>query len=468
MERVERDWDVDLIREVFIDYFKYTCHTFIPSSSVKPQNDPSLLFCNAGMNQFKPVFLGEKEIFEPGCNNSIVTRVDGSKVPPLLKRACNSQKCIRAGGKHNDLADVGRDIYHHTFFEMLGNWSFNDYWKTKAIGYAWDLLTTKYHLDPSRIFVTYFGGDKRIGLPPDEECRNLWLRYLPSERVLPFGMDDNFWEMGDSGPCGGCTEIHYNKYAVDSGKYADAASLVNQDDPNVLEIWNLVFIEYNRMSTEDKSAYDLVPLPKRYVDTGMGLERLVSILQNKSSNYDTDVFTALFAKLSELTKKRPYEGKVGEEDDQEIDTSYRIIVDHIRTVCVCLSDDVVPGHNMRESVLRQILRRAIRVGQMHLNIREPFLWKLVDTVAKVLGKFYTNIPVNVDKIRYIIKREEDDYTKTLKSAYKALDKLLKKYVRDNINTITPKDVENMWNTHGFPKEMIEKELSLKEFSIKIE
>lgn len=438
------------IREIFIDYFKNKDHIYMHSSPVKPQNDPSLLFCNAGMNQFKPTFLGDTNLEQIG-----------------VKRVCNSQKCIRAGGKHNDLDDVGRDIYHHTFFEMLGNWSFNDYWKSEAIGFAWDLLVNVYKLDPERIYVTYFAGDEKVGLQLDDETRDHWMKYLPASRVLPSGMSDNFWEMGDSGPCGGCTEIHYDKYNLGDDSYcSNVAQLVNQDDPNVLELWNLVFIEYDRKETEDKSIYNLEKLGKRYVDTGMGFERLVSILQQKESNYDTDVFAELFEKLSTLTKVRKYSGLIGDGDNDEIDTSYRIIVDHIRTIVVCLSDDVVPGHNMRESVLRQILRRAIRVGQMNLSIREPFLWKLVDIVACGLGNFYENIPTNVDKIKYIIKREEEDYTKTLKSAYKSLEKLLKKYTRDGQNYITEADVEILWNTHGFPKEMIEKELALKEFSIK--
>lgn len=434
-------WNTNVVREVFIKYFEHWKHTHIHSSSVEPKDDPSLLFCNAGMNQFKPIFLGNKEITTP--------------------RACNSQKCIRAGGKHNDLDDVGKDIYHHTFFEMLGNWSFNDYWKSEAIDFAWDLLTNIYKLDKSRIYVTYFGGDESIGLNPDEECREIWTKYLPDERILPFNMKDNFWEMGNSGPCGGCTEIHYDRSDLDR----DASSLVNMDDPSVLEIWNLVFMEYNRLETEDSSEYKLERLSQRFVDTGMGLERLVSILQHKESNYDTDVFSDLFETLSQLTEKRSYEGKVGNDDEDLIDTSYRIIVDHIRTVSVCLADDVIPGHQMRNNVLRQILRRAVRYGRIYLEITQPFFWKLVDPLANGLGSHFKNIAENKEKIKYIIQTEENNYMKTLNTAYKNFDKLLKKYEKNKEDTVSLKDVHDLWNTHGYPREVVERDIRNRGFKI---
>lgn len=444
------NWTLDNVRQTFIDYYTHKSHRYVHSSSVKPYNDPSLLFCNAGMNQFKPIFIGEE--------------------PIPFKRACNSQKCIRAGGKHNDLDDVGKDIYHHTFFEMLGNWSFNDYWKETAIDYAWDLLVNVYRLNPDKIYVTYFGGNDTIGVPEDQESKKIWERYLPKDHILPFGMKDNFWEMGDSGPCGPCTEIHYdrsvnnNTESTNSNKNSktrNAANLVNKDDPDVLEIWNLVFIQYNRIETKDTNEYKLEKLVNRFVDTGMGLERLVSILQGKQSNYDTDVFDGLFKQLSSLNNKLPdYSGKVGDEDQNEIDTAYRIIVDHIRTVCVCLSDDIVPGHQERNNVLRQILRRAVRYGHSRLGFKQPFFWKLADTLCDSLGDFYPKLWENRETIKYIIQTEETQYAKSIKSAYRAFNRFIK-----DKTSVTRKDANDFWTTFGFPVETFHYECKQRNITI---
>ncbi|CDY42520.1 BnaC06g03380D [Brassica napus] len=421
----EIQWPAKTVRDTYFDFFKGKGHKFWPSSPVVPHNDPTLLFANAGMNQYKPIFLGTAD---PNTELSKLTR------------ACNTQKCIRAGGKHNDLDDVGKDTYHHTFFEMLGNWSFGDYFKKEAIEWAWELLTKVYGLPTDRIYATYFGGDEKAGLQPDNEARDIWLKFLPPGRVLPFGCKDNFWEMGDTGPCGPCTEIHYDRVGN-----RDAASLVNNDDPTCLEIWNLVFIQFNR-----ESDGSLKPLPAKHVDTGMGFERLTSVLQNKMSNYDTDVFMPIFDDIQKATGARPYSGKVGVEDVDRVDMAYRVVADHIRTLSFAIADGSRPGNEGREYVLRRILRRAVRYGKEILKAEEGFFNGLVSSVIRVMGDTFTELKEHEKKITEIIKEEEASFCKTLA---KGIEKFQKAGQAVQGNTLSGEDAFVLWDTFGFPLDL---------------
>ena len=419
-------WPAERVRSVFIDYFaKKHAHTFYPSSPVVPYNDPTLLFINSGMAQFKPIFLGNADPASPLAS---------------LVRAANTQKCIRAGGKHNDLEDVGMDTYHHTLFEMLGSWSFGDYFKAEAITWAWELLTEVYGLPPDRFYATYFGGDARLGLPPDEEARQLWLRFLPESRVLPGSAKDNFWEMGDTGPCGPCTEIHYDRIG---GR--DAAALVNNDDPDVLEIWNLVFMQFNR-----EPSGDLRPLPAKHVDTGMGFERLVSVLQDKRSNYDTDVFMPLFTEIQKLTGAPPYTGKLGDEDPRLKDTAYRVIADHIRTLSFAIADGALPSNEGRGYVLRRILRRAVRYGRQMLGAQEGFFAALVPTVAASLGDTFPELRSQLGKVQAVIAEEEMAFTSTLSRGIKEFSSYAATVKAQGGKTIDGKSAFFLYDTMGFP------------------
>lgn len=425
-------WPASRVRSTFINFFmEKKQHTHVVSSPVVPHlEDKSLLFTNAGMNQFKPIFLG---------------KIGPTSTSPLakLKRACNTQKCIRAGGKHNDLDDVGKDVYHHTCFEMLGNWSFGDYFKREAITWAWELLTEVYGLDPSRLYATYFKGDDSQGLKADEEAKAIWLEVLPESRVLPFDCKDNFWEMGNTGPCGPCTEIHYDRIG---GR--DAAALVNMDDPDVLEIWNLVFIQFNR--EEDAS---LKLLPKQHVDTGMGFERLVSCLQDKSSNYDTDVFTPIFHAIQQITGAPQYTGKVGAEDIDGKDMAYRVVADHIRTLSIAIADGAQPGNDGRNYVLRRILRRAVRYGSEVLGAPSGFFNKLVDVVCTQLGDIFPELVTKKEFVREVLLDEEMSFGKTLSKGIEMFKKMMKK--SEATKQISGQEAFTLWDTFGFPVDLTE-------------
>tara|TARA_R110000782_G_scaffold13976_5_gene40927 strand:+ start:8738 stop:11647 length:2910 start_codon:yes stop_codon:yes gene_type:complete len=415
------------VRAAFIAFFEERGHTFVPSSTSCPMNDPSLrdTFANAGMNQFKPIFQG---VLPPGS--------------PLagVNRAVNSQKCIRAGGKHNDLDDVGKDTYHHTFFEMLGNWSFGDYFKKDAIAWSFELLTKVWGISPDRLYATYFEGNPDQGLPVDTETRDLWRQYLPDDHILPGNMKDNFWEMGDTGPCGPCSEIHYDRLG---GR--NAAHLVNRDDPNVLEVWNNVFIQFDRVE-----GGKLVPLPDKHVDTGMGLERIVSVLQDKLSNYDTDVFGPLFEAIRKITGARPYQGKLGAEDADGVDEAYRVIADHIRTLTIAITDGQMPGNESRGYVLRRILRRAVRYGRQKLGAPEGFLAGLVPTVVASLGDAFPELRKDPEKVRGIIAEEEESFGRTLDRGIKMFED-----IASNTKVISGADAFKLYDTYGFPFDLTE-------------
>ncbi|GBE81242.1 Alanine--tRNA ligase [Sparassis crispa] len=423
-------WSSARVREEFFNYFRSKEHTFVHSSSTIPYEDPTLLFANAGMNQYKAIFLGT---------------VDPHSEMAKLKRAFNSQKCIRAGGKHNDLEDVGKDSYHHTFFEMLGNWSFGDYFKKEAIQYSWELLTEVYKLPKDQLYVTYFEGDAKNGLEPDEEARQYWLdQGVPESHVLPGDAKDNFWEMGATGPCGPCSEVHFDRIG---GR--NAAHLVNQDDPDVLEIWNNVFIQFNR---EDDGSLKL--LPSKHVDTGMGFERLVSVVQGKRSNYDTDVFAPIFSKIQQLTGARPYQGKFGEEDESGIDTAYRVVADHVRTLTFALSDGGVPNNVGRGYVLRRILRRGSRFARKKLSVQiGSFFSSLMPVVIEQMGGVFPELTKRIDEIKEILDEEEESFSRTLDRGEKMFDQYSSRAKQQGLKELSGKDVWRLYDTYGFPVDL---------------
>ena len=411
------------IRNGFIEFFeKRAKHTFAPSSPVVPYDDPTLLFTNAGMNQFKDVFLGR-----------------GSRP---YTRAVNSQKCIRAGGKHNDLEDVGRDVYHHTFFEMLGNWSFGDYFKRESIAWGWELLTQVYGLPADRLYATYFGGSEKAGLAPDDEARGIWLEYLPAERVIPGSMKDNFWEMGETGPCGPCSEIHFDRIGS-----RIASKLVNSGDPDVLEIWNHVFIQFNR--EPDGS---LRTLPAKHVDTGMGLERLVSVIQDRRSNYDTDLWTPIFDAIRAETGARAYTGVLADPTD----IAYRVIADHLRCLTVAACDGAGPGAEGRNYVLRRILRRAARHGRQTLGRTDAFLHRLVPAVVATLGDAFPEIRAGAANASEIIRAEEDAFGRTIDRGLALFEEAsARALLVDGLRVVSGEDAFRLHDTMGFPVDLTE-------------
>ena len=406
------------IRQLFLDFFNEKQHQIVPSAPMVVKDDPTLMFTNAGMNQFKEYFLGNKS--------------------PKNKRVADTQKCLRVSGKHNDLEEVGIDTYHHTFFEMLGNWSFGDYFKEEAIAWAWEILTDRYKIDPSILYVTIFEGDDSEGLKRDMEAYNFWKKFVPEDRILLGNKNDNFWEMGDQGPCGPCSEIHVDIRSEEEKQAVPGADLVNQDHPQVVEVWNLVFIEFNR-----KADGSLEQLPEKHIDTGMGFERLCMVLQDKKSNYDTDVFTPLIREIEALTKTE-YGASL------ETDRAIRVIADHVRTVYFAIADGQLPSNNGAGYVIRRILRRAIRYGFTFLGQKESFIHLLVATLEQQMGEAFPELKREQKLAFNVIREEENSFLKTLDQGLLLLDTILK---GSKNNVLDGAKAFELYDTYGFPYDL---------------
>ena len=407
------------IRQHFLDFFKSKKHAIVPSAPIVIKNDPTLLFTNAGMNQFKDYFLGNKN--------------------PENKRIADTQKCLRVSGKHNDLEEVGVDTYHHTMFEMLGNWSFGDYFKTEAIAWSWELLTDVYKLDKERLYVTIFEGDEKEGLPKDEEAYNEWKKVISEDRILLGNKKDNFWEMGDTGPCGPCTEIHVDCRTDEERKKVDGKTLVNNDHPQVIEIWNNVFIQFNR-----KKDGSLELLPAKHVDTGMGFERLVRVIQNKTSNYDTDVFSNTIAAIENITlKKYDYSNS-----KQAI--AFRVLADHIRAIAFTIADGQLPSNTGAGYVIRRILRRAVRYYYSYLDYKKPLLFQLLPVIALQFENVFPELNQQKDFVTKVIKEEEEAFLRTLDKGLKLIDEIILTASSNTSKTIDGKDAFELYDTFGFP------------------
>ncbi len=409
------------IRKSFFDFFEKKGHQIVPSAPMVVKDDPTLMFINAGMNQFKDFFLG----------NEI----------PENRRVANSQKCLRVSGKHNDLDEVGVDTYHHTMFEMLGNWSFGDYFKGEAIDMAWELLTEVYELPKDRLYVTVFEGDTQDRVSVDQESIDLWKKHIDSDRIIKASKKDNFWEMGDIGPCGPCTEIHIDLRNNADRSKKDGKALVNEDHPQVIEIWNLVFIQYNRNA--DKS---LVNLPETHVDTGMGLERLAMALQGKQSNYDIDLFQSIIEKI-ELLSGIQY-GK-----SEETDIALRVIADHIRAISFSIADGQLPSNTGAGYVIRRILRRAVRYAYQTLGVNEPFMGELISVLNDQMSGAYPELKTQAGIIKKVVTEEEQNFHRTLAQGIKRMEQLIKKCLAKNESTLQGEDVFELYDTYGFPLDL---------------
>ena len=403
------------IRKTFLEFFKSKKHSIVTSAPMVIKDDPTLMFTNAGMNQFKEFFLGNGD--------------------PKSSRVTDTQKCLRVSGKHNDLEEVGIDTYHHTMFEMLGNWSFGDYFKEEAIAWAWELLTEVYKVNKDNLYVTIFEGDASEGLERDTEAYDFWKNHISEERILNGNKKDNFWEMGAQGPCGPCSEIHVDLRSKEEKDKVSGAELVNEDHPQVVEIWNLVFMQFNR-----KADGSLEKLPAQHVDTGMGFERLCMVLQDKTSNYDTDAFTPLIKEIETITATT-----YG--SSEKTDIAIRVISDHVRAVAFSIADGQLPSNTGAGYVIRRILRRGIRYGFTFLNTKEPFIYKLVKTLTKQMGDAYPELVKQENLIYNVIKEEESSFLRTLDQGLVLLDNIIEK---SKSKEISGKKAFELYDTYGFP------------------
>ncbi len=411
------------VRQSFLDFFRSKGHKIVPSAPMVIKGDPTLMFTNAGMNQFKDIILGN--------------------VPITDSRVSDSQKCLRVSGKHNDLEEVGHDTYHHTMFEMLGNWSFGDYFKKEAIAYAWEFLTDVIGLDKDRLYVTIFEGADEDGVPRDTEAFDAWAQHVAKDRIIDGNKHDNFWEMGDTGPCGPCSEIHIDMRPDEERKKISGRDLVNKDNPQVIEIWNLVFMQYNR-----KANGELEPLPNHHVDTGMGFERLVRAVQHKTSNYDTDVFTPLLDKIAEISGI-----KYGQ--SEKTDIAMRVMADHIRTIAFSITDGQLPSNNKAGYVIRRILRRAVRYNYTFLGGKEATLYKLVPTLVETMGGAYPELSSQQELVTKVIKEEEESFLKTLATGINMLGSIMEQAKKNKQKKISGKVAFELYDTYGFPLDLTE-------------
>jgi alanyl-tRNA synthetase len=417
------------VRQTFLDFFKSKGHEIVPSAPMVVKNDPTLMFNNSGMAPFKDLFLGNAPIKYP--------------------RVADTQKCLRVSGKHNDLEEVGVDTYHHTMFEMLGNWSFGDYFKKEAINWAWELLTEVYKIDKSRLYVTVFEGSEEDNLGFDQEAYDLWKQYIPEDRILKGNKKDNFWEMGDMGPCGPCSEIHCDIRTEDERKKIDGKTLVNAGHPQVIEIWNNVFMEFNR-----KADGSLEKLPAQHVDTGMGFERLCVVLQGKQSNYDTDVFKPVLSKIEELSGLRYKPEDEGKHPKQLIiNIAMRVIADHIRAISFSIADGQLPSNTGAGYVIRRILRRAIRYGYQSLNLKEPFMYRLVPVLANQMGHAFPELVNQKLLIEKVIKEEEISFFRTLENGLKRIDQVCATVLKNKKDSVDGATVFELYDTFGFPVDL---------------